>query len=351
MLPEIPFTLRQFVHGGHRVLLSVLDHIQQAEIGVCTTPLVEMEARRMPMFQLRAVLDAIVVNEEEKKVIIDLVENDLKATGYHPNQITAFLQDLLNEKQPAAPSNMQVTRRLRSPFSRSFEAQVPSQAAPAPATNLPPAPSPGALPGFSVSPGATPFPPAGSTPVRKGGVGLPAIGPGQRKSNTQVVAPEVPKPKVPVATGPAEGTSMGTAKPGDGVFFGSGAGVNVQAKPKVLLADDDKRIRIVFKMCLERIGCQVIEAKDGNEAWKEIQDGTYSMVVLDMKMPGLHGLEVLTRMTTKQIHIPVIVCSAYDNLKEEFVVATHPALRYLVKPVAAEALESTARELLGLPVE
>jgi DNA-binding response OmpR family regulator len=66
-----------------------------------------------------------------------------------------------------------------------------------------------------------------------------------------------------------------------------------------------------------------------------------------MKMPGLHGLEVLSHMADKQITTPVIICSAYDQLQDEFVVRTYPNLRYLVKPVAPEALVSSIRELLA----
>jgi DNA-binding response OmpR family regulator len=119
-------------------------------------------------------------------------------------------------------------------------------------------------------------------------------------------------------------------------------------RPKVLLADDDKRIRIVFRLCLERLGCQVIEAGDGHEAWRTLEEGGIDLAVLDMKMPGLHGLEVLTRMVNSRITPPVVICSAYDNLRDEFVVASYPKLRYLVKPVPTEALEAAVRDLLGL---
>jgi len=57
-------------------------------------------------------------------------------------------------------------------------------------------------------------------------------------------------------------------------------------------------------------------------------------------------LEVLSRMADKQFRIPVIVCSAYDQLKDEFVVQTYPRLRYLVKPVAPEQLVGSIKELL-----
>jgi CheY-like chemotaxis protein len=117
-------------------------------------------------------------------------------------------------------------------------------------------------------------------------------------------------------------------------------------RPVVLIADDDKRIRMVFRLRMEESGMNVIECADGTEAWDRIQQGDISLAVLDMKMPGLHGLEVLSRMADKQFRIPVIVCSAYDQLKDEFIVQTYPRLRYLVKPVAPEQLVGSIKELL-----
>jgi CheY-like chemotaxis protein len=126
-----------------------------------------------------------------------------------------------------------------------------------------------------------------------------------------------------------------------------GAAATGGTRPLVLVADDDKRIRLVFKLRLEDSGFAVAEAADGLQAWERVQEGGLALVVLDMKMPGLHGLEVLSRMVDKQITLPVIVCSAYDQLENEFVVQTHPKLKYLIKPVAPDLLVSTARELIG----
>jgi hypothetical protein len=63
----------------------------------------EFEARRMPMFQMRAVLNAIARDDEEKKLIIDLVEQDLRATGYPADQIATFLSDLVVATATAKP--------------------------------------------------------------------------------------------------------------------------------------------------------------------------------------------------------------------------------------------------------
>ena len=349
----------------------------------------EFEARRMPMFQLRAVLNELVTGPEEKKAVIDLVENDLKATGYHPNQITAFLQDLLGEA--ASARDIRATRRLRSPFALSFEEEVPgggavpvatapaggATGAPLPAGTptgvapagvvrplpVPPPPPPPAAPANAPTPAAA-GPPPGPPPF------APVMG-GTRVSG-YVAPPNILKPRVPVAAPPPPPSPAARATPettpAAGVrqtaprktfFFGSRvdgllaetAASGLAAKHKVLLADDDKRIRIVFRMTLERLNCNVVEAGDGHEAWKLLKEGDVELAVLDMKMPGLHGLEVLSRMVDKHITPPVIICSAYDQLKDEFLVASYPKLRYLVKPVAAEALERAVRDLLGLAAQ
>ncbi len=118
-------------------------------------------------------------------------------------------------------------------------------------------------------------------------------------------------------------------------------------RPVVLIADDDNRIRMVFRLKLEQKGFRVVEAEDGAEAWKRLQQGGISAVVLDMKMPGLHGLEVLQRLSDGKQELPVVICTAYDNLDDEFVVATYPKLRYLTKPVDADQLAATLVNLLA----
>jgi CheY-like chemotaxis protein len=334
----------------------------------------EFEARRVPTAQLRAVLAELVSGPEEKKQVLDLVGNDLKATGYHPDQVSAFLQDLAGEAEAAKEAR--VTRRLRSPFVAGFEgaqgtesrfglpplgateSQTPATpAAAAGAQSASPA-GPAAMPGAVQEPKAKAPAPAFRSVTRVSGYAPPSAVPAHAPPPPAAAAPVAP-PARPVGPGPSStlgGTRVSATRvigSRDTFYFGAptqGVQADKVRRPKVLLADDDKRIRIVFRLGLERLGCQVIEAADGHEAWRFLEEGSIDLAVLDMKMPGLHGLEVLARMVDKHVTPPVVVCSAYDNLRDEFVVASYPKLRYLVKPVSSEALVSAVRELLGLPV-
>jgi CheY-like chemotaxis protein len=260
-------------------------------------------------------------------------------TGRVPKPASAPTR-LPAEDAPNKAAATQQTRPVQSPFRVRFDAGQPAPvpapepgpalepAAPvAPAAAKPPVPSPPAAP-------RAPLPLRGkAASILKGGTGvLPAP------------APAAAPPRV--ANEPVKSSE---------VFFGDGKGKptpeavrgTTVARPTVLVADDDKRIRMVFRLKLEEQGFTVVEAADGQEAWKRLELGGIAAVVLDMKMPGLHGLEILSRLADTGKILPVVVCTAYDRLDDEFVVATYPKLRYLTKPVDAAHLAETVSNLLA----
>lgn len=137
-----------------------------------------------------------------------------------------------------------------------------------------------------------------------------------------------------------------------GMFGATLKGLDINAvrpktKARVLVADDDQRIRLIYRTKLEENGYTVIEAENGMEAWRFVSTGEADVAVLDMKMPGYHGLDVLSRMSDAGMDIPVIISTAYDQLSDEFVVATYPRLKYLVKPVDPNDLVATVNEFVA----
>ncbi|HYF50476.1 MAG TPA: response regulator [Planctomycetota bacterium] len=318
----------------------------------------EFEARRMPVFQLRAVLQALVTDDEDRKTILDMVDRDLRATGYPAEQIAAFLSDLIATGAPLKPLEMgqsvQATRRLRSPFARGFDdtgpipappAAVPAPIAPPPTPAEPAKPSltrvnlrPSNAPGSSAQ---TPAVPVKSTPTPPTGT--------PRRNTFAFVTPKPADSAAPAGDAPV-GTMAWRLQQAFGDKNAAPVPANASAgnaRPLILVADDDKRIRMVFRLRLEEAGMTVFECDNGLEAWERLQKGDVSAAILDMKMPGLHGLEVLSHMTDKGMQTPVVVCSAYDQLQDEFVVKTYPHIRYLTKPVAPEQLVAAIRELLA----
>jgi two-component system, response regulator PdtaR len=101
----------------------------------------------------------------------------------------------------------------------------------------------------------------------------------------------------------------------------------------VLLVDDEALIRMGMRVMLEDLGYQVIgEAADGEEAIEKVAALDPDVVIMDIKMPGMDGLEA-TRRIMAEHPVPVIVLTAYNqrSLVEE--AADAGVLAYLMKPV------------------
>ncbi|HET9847632.1 MAG TPA: response regulator [Candidatus Dormibacteraeota bacterium] len=89
--------------------------------------------------------------------------------------------------------------------------------------------------------------------------------------------------------------------------------------PVVLVADDDKDVRTMLRTLLELDGHEVLEAKDGDEAWKLCIDAQPAVVVADIQMPGITGLELCRRVRKSKYSpdIKVIVYTAGMATAEE----------------------------------
>jgi len=98
---------------------------------------------------------------------------------------------------------------------------------------------------------------------------------------------------------------------------------------------------------LQESGLTVVEAKDGAEAWKQIRNGAIHCVVMDMKMRGFDGIEVLTRMMGSATRLPVVVMSAFEQLVNDAILVTYPRLKFLAKPATPEQVLGAVHELLG----
>ncbi len=116
-------------------------------------------------------------------------------------------------------------------------------------------------------------------------------------------------------------------------------------KKRVLVVDDEEGIRFLYKEELEEEGCEVVLASDGEEALKQLDAaGEIDLVLLDIKMPGMDGVEVLRRIKEKSKDIPVILSTAYPHYKHEF--GTWACDAYVVKSSDLTELKEIIREVL-----
>jgi len=119
--------------------------------------------------------------------------------------------------------------------------------------------------------------------------------------------------------------------------------------PLVLIVDDDAAIRTVVRWQLDDAGFRVIEADDGPRALKRIRDDHPTIVVLDLSLPGLGGLDVLRSVRggrTGRSDTPIIVLSGRSGETDRIVGLDLGADDYLVKPFSPGELAARIRSVL-----
>jgi DNA-binding NtrC family response regulator len=117
---------------------------------------------------------------------------------------------------------------------------------------------------------------------------------------------------------------------------------------KVLVADDVPSILYLFKEFFKLKGFEVDTADNGFEVSKKLGKNNYHLVVLDIKMGGKHGLEVLRDLIERGYKFPVIICTAYEHLKEDVDIIAKGKLdvEFVTKPPDLELLWDKVVHLL-----
>lgn len=121
---------------------------------------------------------------------------------------------------------------------------------------------------------------------------------------------------------------------------------------KLLVVDDDPDIRTVLKDRLESLGYEALTASDGSQALDVIERETPSLMLLDLEMPKLNGLELLRRLSQgKQrgrdgFDVPVIVMTAHGTIKKAVEAMKEGAFDFLTKPIELDHLIITVRKAL-----
>lgn len=121
----------------------------------------------------------------------------------------------------------------------------------------------------------------------------------------------------------------------------------------ILIVDDSPTIRRMVRASLAPLGTDVIEAASGLEAIEQLALGPVQLMVLDLNMPDMHGLEVLgfIRANQKFQQLPVIVLTTRDDDASRTAAMQAGATAYLTKPFTPQALLTAARGVLDRAVE
>jgi CheY-like chemotaxis protein len=113
---------------------------------------------------------------------------------------------------------------------------------------------------------------------------------------------------------------------------------------RILVADDEMSIRLLYSEELREDGYEVFTASNGKEALEIVGKEPLDLIILDIKMPEMNGIEVLRRIKEQHPNLPVLLSSAYSEYKQDF--GTWASEEYLVKSSDLEDLKAAVRKHL-----
>ncbi len=122
---------------------------------------------------------------------------------------------------------------------------------------------------------------------------------------------------------------------------------------RILVADDEESMRWVLSKALKRKGYTVDLAHEGRQALALIQDNSYDLVILDIKMPGLSGLDLLDRVRELKSDLLVVIMTAEASMKNAVEAMKRGAYDYITKPFDLDVIDAIlekverAREIAG----
>lgn len=116
-------------------------------------------------------------------------------------------------------------------------------------------------------------------------------------------------------------------------------------KPKLLVIEDDDNQRLLYEEELRYAGYEVVSAKSGQEGLAVLREQAIAVVLLDIAMPGMDGIETLGKILDLNNEMPVVLNTAYSSYKDDFM--TWAAEAYVVKSSDLTELRRTLCEVLA----
>ena len=116
---------------------------------------------------------------------------------------------------------------------------------------------------------------------------------------------------------------------------------------RILIAEDEVATAKALKLLLEKLKYSVDIVYNGMDAWQNITRTTYDVIVLDIMMPGISGLEVLALIRKNQLTTPVLLLTAKAELEDRVAGLDAGADDYLPKPFQYKELNKILKKYMG----
>jgi len=120
----------------------------------------------------------------------------------------------------------------------------------------------------------------------------------------------------------------------------------MNANPTILIIDDEPNIRLVFRTALESAGYLVAEAADGERGLMRLQEFPADLIILDLRMPNVDGLDVLRLLRDAGDATPAVMVTAHGSIPDAVEAMRLGAIDFLSKPLTPEALRTMAADVI-----
>jgi DNA-binding NtrC family response regulator len=120
------------------------------------------------------------------------------------------------------------------------------------------------------------------------------------------------------------------------------------APGRVLLVDDQPELRRLFRRNLSKVGHEVVEAWNGRAAIELARQRSFDVVISDVRMPDMSGIELLKALYEHDPDLPVVLVSGSPNLETAEEAGDYGAFAYLMKPVPFDTMRENAMRAIAL---
>lgn len=118
--------------------------------------------------------------------------------------------------------------------------------------------------------------------------------------------------------------------------------------PRILIVDDDSGQRSLLNSFLKGQGFDTVTADSGERALELLRAGKFDLMISDVRMPGLTGLETLRLARKEHSTLPVLLVTAYTDVRDAVAAMRDGAVNYLAKPIDLDELLATVRQAIGI---
>ncbi|HCZ12681.1 MAG TPA: hypothetical protein DHV16_10645 [Nitrospiraceae bacterium] len=121
-------------------------------------------------------------------------------------------------------------------------------------------------------------------------------------------------------------------------------------KARILVIDDEEIVRISCERTLVPDGYEIDTAASGKEGLERLEKGEYDLVLVDLKMPGMSGIEFLVNIKSRRPDQKVMIMTGYDTVEHIVEAISSGAAHYLEKPFTPDTLIERINEVLCIEI-